>query len=292
MIKKAVVPIRAYLLHLTHYSPEWYLRKRRERPIDLKLAVEIMDAIAENGFNMLIVDCEDGLRYKSHPELKRRYSIPQGGLRRLLDYARKRGLELVPKLNFSKSMYHRHDYWLRPYSRLLDDDQYWKVAFELIDELVGIFRPKRFFHIGMDEDDTRSHSEYIKAILMLRQGLKSRGLRAVIWNDTALGRSRPWHTRKSLAAEKAIPKDVVQIVWDYKHVRPAALHRLISEGFETWVAPSPNTLQVLRWERFILKYGAKGLVMTTWMPCRPRNRSRMLHLIRMVGPIYSAGLYG
>jgi len=290
MVKKAIVPIRGYLLHLTHYSPGWWLRKRRERPIDLRLALEIIDAIAKAGFNMLIVDCEDGLRYKSHPELKRRYSIPQSGLRKLLDFARKKRLELVPKLNFSKSRHHRHDYWMRPYHTLLDTDQYWKVAFELIDELIEVFRPKRFFHIGMDEDDTRTHGQYIKAVLKLRQGLKERGLRTIIWNDTALGRRRPWHTRKSIAAEKELPKDIVQVVWDYKHARPSVVKRILDEGFDVWVAPGKKTIQVLRWEKYVIKYGAKGLVMTTWLPCRPHNRSRMLNLIQMVGPVYSSGL--
>lgn len=290
MTKKDVVPIRGYLLHLTHYSPGWYLRKRRERPIDISLALEIIDAIAKAGFNMLIIDCEDGLRYKSHPELGRRYSIPRTSLIKILNYARKRKLELVPKLNFSNSIYHRHDYWFRPYTRHLDTDKYWKVAFELIDELIQIFQPKRFFHIGMDEDDTRTYGQYIKAIINLRQGLKKRGLRPIIWNDTALGSSRPWHMKKSLSVEKAIPKDIVQVVWDYSHVTPAIIRRIIKEGFDVWVAPGPRPLQILEWKKVILKYGGNGLVMTTWMPCRPHNRSSMLNFIQMAGPVYSSRL--
>lgn len=288
MSKETIVPIRGYLLHLTHYSPGWYLRKRREKPIDLGLAMEIIDAIAIAGFNMLIIDCEDGVKYKSHPELARRYSINQPSLEKLLNYARERKLELVPKLNFSDSVYHRHDYWLRPHNKGLDNEQYWKVTFELIDELIKIFKPKRFFHIGMDEDDTRTHAQYIKAILTLRQGLKKRGLRAIIWNDTALGRRRPWHTRKSLVGEKELPRDIVQVVWDYKRSKPEVLKRIIDAGFDVWIAPGQQTLRVLLWQKAALKYGAKGLVMTTWMPCRPRNRSYLLDLIRMVGPIYSS----
>jgi len=291
MTKKDVVPVRGYLLHLTHYDPRWYLRKRRERPIDLALACEIIDELARVGFNLLIVDCEDGLIYRSHPELARRYSISQEPLRKLIAHARKRRLELVPKLNFSHSRHHRHDYWFRPYTKVLDSDSYWKAAFELIDELIRLFCPRRFFHIGMDEDDARTSEGYAKAILTLRHGLRERGLRTIIWNDTAGGRRRPWHARKSLAAEKVLPKDIVQCIWDYRRVRPAVLKRLMNEGFDVWVAPGPRTLQVLQWEKYVLQYGAKGLVMTTWLPCRPRNRFPMLNLIQMVGPIYQAGLF-
>ena len=288
MAKSSVILIRGYLLHLTHYDPKWYLRKRREKPIDLRLAQEIIDAIAKTGFNLLIIDCADGLRYKSHPELKRSYSIAISRLKPLLDFARKKGLEVVPKLNFSHSRIHRHNYWFRPYNRLFDNDNYWKIAFDLIDELINLFRPKRFFHIGMDEDDERTHAQYIKAIITLWRRLKKRRLRPIIWNDTARGGSRPWHARKSLAAEKKIPKDIVQIVCDYKHVRPEIINRLTDEGFEVWIAPSQNPLQVLRWKRAALRHNARGLIMTEWIPCRPRNRSKMLNLIQSVGPIYSA----
>jgi len=288
MVKKDIVPIRGYLLHLTHYDPKWYLKKGRERPIDLDLAMGIIDQAAKAGFNMLIIDCADGLVYKTHPELTRRYSIPKPALKKLIHYARRRKLELVPKLNFSQSVYHRHNCWFRPYDNLFDSDEYWGHAFELIDELIDIFKPERFFHIGMDEDDQRTIPQYIKAILTLRQGLKKRGLRPIIWNDSARGGSKAWHARKSLAAEKRIPKDVVQILWDYRHIRPIALSRIVNEGFDTWVAPSQNPAHVLQWKRAVLKHGAKGMIMTTWMPCRPANRSHMINLIQMVGPIYRA----
>ena len=290
MKAKGIVPRRGYLLHLSHYSPAWYLRKRRERPIHLGLALEIIDEIAKAGFNLLIIDCEDGLIYKSHPELRRRYSIPRAALAKILSHARKRKLELVPKLNFSKSPYHRHKHWFRPYSSLADNDQYWGAAFEVIDELIEIFRPRRFFHIGMDEDDARTREEYINAICALGKGLKKRDLRPIIWNDSAQGKSGLWHAGKSLAAEKAIPRDVVQTVWDYNDVKPAILRRLAKQGFEVWVAPGQDPMQVLEWKKAVLKYNCRGLVMTTWMPCRQSNRGRLLNLIETVGPIYGARL--
>jgi signal recognition particle subunit SEC65 len=280
------VPVKAYLLHLTHYSPGWYLRKRREKAIDLPLALEIIDAVYKAGFNMLIIDCEDGLIYDSHPELARRYSVRKPALKKLLDLARRRKLELVPKLNFSQSRYHRHSYWLKPYYAVFDTDKYWKVAYDLIDELVGEFRPRRFFHIGMDEDDTRSDTQYIKAVLALRRRLAEWTLRPVMWNDTALGKRRPWHTGKSLAAEKALPKDIVQAVWDYKRCRPEIVRRIAREGFEVWAAPGTKPSHVLQWKKAMLEYGGRGLVMTTWLPCRPRNRAKLLGLINRIGPLY------
>lgn len=288
MARQDSIPIRGYLLHLTHYDPPWYRRKSREKPIDFDLAFEIIDAIAEVGFNLLIIDCADGVRYRSHPELTRRYSISKASLRKLVRRAQKYGIEVVPKLNFSQTKYYKHNYWFRPYHKLFDNDEYWRVAFELIDELIKVCKPCRFFHIGMDEDHERTYSQYISAILRLRAGLKKRGLRTLIWNDSPHTGFAKVHAKKSLVAEKKIPRDIVQIIWDYRKVPPKDIRRLAKEGFQVWGAPGQDSFQVFKWKQTILRFGGKGLLMTMWISCQSLNRARMLHLIGTAGPIYSS----
>ena len=287
MINKSIIPIRGFLIHITHYDPWWYKRKSREKPFDLKLGLEIIGKMSEVGLNLLVIDCGDGVRYKSHPELARKYTIPMSHLKELVSQAKEKGIEVVPKLNFSQSRYHRHNDWFRPYNDLFDTNEYWKIAFEIIDEIIQTCRPQRYFHIGMDEDHERAHSQYSKAILRLREGLKKRGLRTIMWNDSALKGRGLVHAEKCLAAEKKIPKDIVQVLWDYTDVQPKILHRLVQEGFEVWVAPSRDPEQVLKWREAILHYGGKGLLMTLWIPYRPSNRSKFLNLIQTNGPIYS-----
>ncbi len=285
-MQKGIVTIRGFLIHLTHYDPVWCRYKSRERPFDLDMALEIIDTLAEMEFNLLIIDCADGVKYRLHPELSRNYTVPASCLRKLSKYARQRYIDVVPKLNFSKSRYHRHNDWFRPYSYLPDSDKYWRIAFEIIDELISVCQPRRYFHIGMDEDHERSHTQYIEAILRLRQGLKQRGLRTIIWNDSSHGGRALIHARKSIAAERVIYKDIIHIVWNYKSVRPDIIHRLVNEGFQVWVAPGADIKQVIRWKQAMLKYGSNGLIMTTWQPCRRSNRARMLKLIRTVGSVY------
>ena len=177
--KKPRLAIRGYLLHLTHYDPQWVLKKNSERPFDLGLAMEIADELAGAGFNALLVGVSDGVRYKSHPEFRRKYSVPMKQLETLCKHARSLGLEIIPKLNFSRSAINRHNDWmLAPKENWyvhFDDDYYWKTGFEAIDEVIAACRPKRFFHVGMDEDHDRSYTQYVDAILRLRAGLKKRG---------------------------------------------------------------------------------------------------------------------
>ena len=67
---------RGFILHVSHYDPSWMAAKNREKPFDARLAKVVVSEAAKQGFNLLVVDVADGVRYKSHPELKRRYSVP------------------------------------------------------------------------------------------------------------------------------------------------------------------------------------------------------------------------
>jgi len=285
--------VRGYLIHLTHYDPRWYQRKSREKPFDLELALEIVDSLRAEGFNLLVIDCADAVEYKSHPELARPYTVPMKRLATLASAARGRGLEVAPKLNFSRScgVHHHNDWMLAPgegWHHHFDDQPYWQKAFEVIDELIGVCRPRRFFHVGMDEDHDRSYRQYIEAIRTLHAGLRKRKLRTVIWNDTGIAyASGMIHAEKSLAAEKAIPRGVVQVLWRYDAVPAAAVKRLGKQGFQLWGAPGwRNPAQATAFRDSILEAGGKGLLMTTWMACRKTNRRALLEGIRLMGPVY------
>ncbi len=294
MSKEKALGTRAYLLHLTHYDPWWWRRKKREKPFDLKLGLEVIDNLADVGFNTIVLDCKDAVRYKSHPEIRRHYTRPMSVLERVVKKAKSRGLEVIPKLNFSQSGTHKHNHWFHPFNRLFDNEEYWRRAGQLMDELIAVCKPKRFFHVGMDEDHDRAYTQYADAIKTMHRMLKARGLRTVIWNDTsAFG----WgggviHAEKSLYAEERIPRDVVQVVWNYAGVSDKQIKRLRKRGFEVWIAPGWNPDLVKGWRKLLLKHGGKGMLMTFWVPCRPYNRSRMLKIINGLGPLYCEGVKG
>lgn len=290
-MKEKVLPIRGFLIHLTHYDPVWYVKKSREQPFDLRVASDIVDAMAEADMNMLVVDVEDGVKFKSHPELKRRYSVPMGTLKSLVERARKAGLEIVPKLNFAQSTSQYHNEWFRPHNQGFDSDEYWKLAFELIDELVAECRPERFFHVGMDEDMDRSHRQYAAAVRTLAEGVEARGLRPVMWKDNPVICPGIWEAagEKSRAAEKTTPRSVVQVPWGYREAHPDLVRHLRRKGFEVWGAAGSKPELVREWREALLKYGATGILLTAWRPCRPGNRKGMLEQIRICGPLCKEG---
>lgn len=282
-----MIPFRGLLIHLSHYDPVWNKRKSIEKPFDLELGLEIVDAMAKAGLNLLIIDCADGVKYKSHPELKRHYTVPMSYLEKIVRRAKSKGIDIIPKLNFSQSDGHKHNHWFRPHNELFDCKDYWKKAFEIIDELIRVCKPKRFFHVGMDEDHSRAYSQYSQAIIKLRNGLKKRNLRTVIWNDSSACTypSAIIHAEKSLAAEKVIPRDIVQVVWNYGKTEPDVIRRLIKRRFDVWAAPGPSIGHAVDCKEIVLDCKGKGILLTRWIPCRPKNRKELLNLIKTVGPV-------
>lgn len=283
---KSMLPVRGYLLHITHYDPMWCKNKDHEEPFDLDVAKQVVDAMAEANLNLLLVDTKDGLRYRSHPELARPYSRPIETLSALRDYAESKGIETALKLNFSQSGVHRHNHWFRPYNDLFDNDEYWRRAFQIIDELIEAARPPRFFHIGMDEDHWRGLRLYVAAIERLRAGLAERGLRTLIWNDSACGWPQAEvHKEKSLAAEREADRRVIHVLWDYGDVQPGILQRLRREGFDVWGAPGTRPEHVSRMRDALLACGGMGILLTRWKPCIPANRDDLVGHVRAVGPL-------
>jgi hypothetical protein len=284
------LPVRGYLLHITHYDPRWNAIKDRdeEAPFDLALGLDVVDAMAEAGLNLLVVDCADGLQYASHPELARPYSVPMDTLVQIVERARSHGIEVVPKLNFAQSALHKHNHWFRPHNALFDNERYWELAFEVIDELIGVVEPPRFFHVGMDEDHWRSYDQYVAAISRLHNGLAGRGLRPLIWNDSAcLWPQAAIHRDKSLAAEARVPRGVVHIVWDYSGADEAILARIRDAGFAVWGAPGHTAPLVERMRDALLAVGGGGILLTRWIPCIEANRSELVESIRTLGPLCS-----
>lgn len=286
------IPIRGYLLHITHYDPRWCAVKDKEEPFDLDIGLELLEEMAKAKFNLLLIDTKDGVKYKSHPELTRPYSQPIEILAKLRDRAAQHGIELAIKLNFSQSELHQHNHWFRPHnsltSQLFERPEYFRLAFEVIDELLEAVRPPRFFHIGMDEDHWRSYRQYVEAIRILNAGLKKRKLRTIIWNDSA----SDWpeaeiHKDKSLAAEQSGPRDVIHVLWDYKGVNEEALRRIRGLGLELWGAPGSDPKQIAGMRDALKACGGTGLLCTHWIPCVRANREKLIERICTVGPVFA-----
>ena len=284
--------VRGYLLHMTHYDPVWVRGKADEEPFDPAVARAVVDALAEQGFNTLFIGVSDGVVYRSHPEWRRSYSQPMDVLRSLADYARGHGMQVIPKLNFSRSEVNCHNHWMRAPGEMwhehFDDDVAWQRAADAIDEVIDACQPEQFFHVGMDEDHDRSYTQYVRVTCQLHDLLAERGLRTVCWSDSALDYpSGDIYREKSEAAEADGPDDMVRLLWNYWNVPVDAMRQIRSRGLELWGAPGwKEAEQVTSFRDALLANGGTGLVMTRWIPCVESNREQFLDLVRTLGPLY------
>jgi hypothetical protein len=287
--QEKVLPVRGFMLHMSHYDPVWARRKAREKPMDVNVALEVVDAMADADLNLLVIDIADGVKFKSHPELTRHYSVPMATLRRIVRRAQKHGIEVVPKLNFAGSGQNQHTHWLRPYHRALEGKEFWRRVWLLIDEAIAACKPPRYFHIGMDEDHWHSLRQYADTINVLDKGLKERGLHTIMWKDCQDYVSAEACKEKSRASESKIAKDVIQLPWGYARVKDEEVRRLRRKGFEVWGAPGRDPDNLRGWRDALLRYGGTGILLTQWIPCRPGNRRKLLKTIRENGPLCSGG---
>ncbi len=282
-------------MHVTHYDPAWCAAKEHEQPFDAQTAAAIIDAMAANHLNTLIVDCADGVIYRSHPELQRHYSAPMAVLEELCRRAERHAIEVVPKLNFSQSRFYRHNQWMYPHNEnvngrdIFETPEYWRIAFELTDELIAVCRPNRFFHIGMDEDHDRSHAQFAAAVNLLADGLQRRGLRAVMWRDSRLDARGLVFNEKHSAAEKLLPANVVRMVWNYEGVSDTETIRTMRNGgFEIWAGiAGAKPESAAAWDRMLAHPGNPhpGIIITNWKPCIPAYRATHLGMLNALAGI-------
>lgn len=282
--------IKGVLIHVSHYDPAWLPGKANEKPFDSDVAISVVEAMAAKGMNTLFLGLSDGMEYKSHPELKRHYSVSAKEIKKVCLSARANGVEIVPKLNFSKSARNMHDMWLSPYSDVLnwrrDYERYLQVSKDVIEEVVELCQPGRFFHIGMDEDHFRSLSQYVDDILHFRDILKGLGLRTAVWNDSChdeLENMQQVHAEKCIAAEKRLPRDIMHVLWNYYHVKEPALKRLKEEGFDAMVAPGTTPDVFRRWTAAVHANDGAGILLTKWVKCTEDNRAAILGMIESLG---------
>ena len=180
----------------------------------------LLDMAGVYGINQIVLDLGEGVVYKSHPELAKEGAWSTDRVRAEVKRCRERGIELIPKLNFSAT----HHMWLGEYRRMMSTKIYYDVCRDLIEELADLFDRPRFIHIGMDEE---GDPQFFKEMDMVhyRQGeliwhdlgylcdcVKATGATPWIWGDMCV--YAPKEFRKRIAYG-----DVILSPWVYFAIR-------------------------------------------------------------------------
>jgi hypothetical protein len=306
--------IYANLLHLSYNmwgdwqnpamkSPYWAARPHLR--FDDALWNELLEAMRQRGFNMVVIDLGDGIEYASHPEIAVTGAWSRDKLAAELAKLRQMGLEPIPKLNFSTC----HDQWLGPYARMVSTPEYYQVCADLIAEVIELFEKPRLFHLGMDEEEAvhqtqfeyavmRQHGLWWRDVKFLFKQVEDRGVRPWVWGDYV------WNHAESFYEN--MPRNVLQSNWYRDPVRGPAKSvyggrfDLDIECVRTFVdidrAGYDQVPTVSNWETPQNIYGTirfcrerlskdqlKGFLLTPWRPTVPEARDRHLDAIEHFG---------
>lgn len=202
--------IKAMLLHLGY---NMWANADTELRLKDEYWRKATDLMAARGYNTLVVDVGEGIVLPSHPELAIKGSWSAEKMRGEIDRLRAKGINVVPKLNFSAT----HDRWLGEYARQVSTPVYYKVVADVIRDTAEIFGKCGFFHLGWDEETNSHQSKH--DFVVVRQGelwwhdflytvkcVEKAGLRAWVWSDYG------WHHSEYV---KRCPKSVLQSNWYY-----------------------------------------------------------------------------
>ena len=201
----------------------WYLDTRHsaENGCDVGLWDEMMQFIAERGYNMCVIDVGDGIRYESHPEVSAPDAWDKDFLKKKLDEMRALGIEPIPKLNFSAC----HHCWLHQYRRMVSTPEYYRVCADLIGEVCEAFGNPRFFHLGLDEEN-EPNQRFREMTIIRGEKLwwhdayfffaecEKHGARPWVWSD--------YYWDHPDLFTKYMPKSVLQSNWFYYKFMDAA----------------------------------------------------------------------
>lgn len=175
---------------------------------------KIIDKCEECGLNTVVVDVGEGVQWKSHPELAVDNAWSYELLQSEIVKAKEKGIELIPKLNFSAT----HDIWLRDYHKMVSTDIYYKVCKDLIEEAYEMFMHPSYIHLGMDEENwkhakdnehtvIRYKNAFVKDFNYLAECAKNTGAKVHVWHDA--------YTYLDDEFQNQLDKDVIPDLWMY-----------------------------------------------------------------------------
>ena len=231
-----------------------YLPARDEIPYAKRL---IRYLLAPMKMNTVFLELAGGMQFERRPEINQAWEeanrkaaeengrgVPHGSvcgggwitkeeIKDFLDYARSYGLEVIPEI---QSLSHVQ-YLTITYPEIAEDpdseypDTYCplnpeshKIVFDMIDEVVDLFQPLRYIHMGHDEVYTmavcerckgKSRAElYAHDVNKIYDYLKGKGLGMMVWADML----QDWRYYAGPDTVPLIPKDIVMLefVWYFR----------------------------------------------------------------------------
>lgn len=261
----------------------WYQEPKYKdnNNVDFKLWDEMVTFLKERGYNTIVVDVGDGVKFNTHPEISAPDAVSVEYLKKKLDEMRSLGITPIPKLNFSTC----HHTWLKEYRYMVGTQKYIEVCTDLISETCQIFDHPTMFHLGMDEEDDIGGHRFRSMVTFRREEMlwrdyyrffdtcEKEGVRPWVWSDYY------WHNKELFI--KHMPKSVMQSNWFYYYFKEypedqqnakaiRAFEELNSLGYEqiptcsTWANNDNPDQLIAHCRKYLDPRLCKGFMTASW----------------------------
>jgi len=159
-----------------------------------------------------------------------------------------------------------------PHCYCPSNEKSYEIAFDLLDEIIEVFRPTEFVHMGHDEvyeigvcpkcREKDPAKLYFDDIMRYYSYLKKKGYRMMIWADMI----QPTMKYTTAAALDMIPKDItlLDFIW-YFRTNEDTEDNFSGKGFEIGMGNLYSS-HYPRYEKRIRKPGMIGGQISTWVP--------------------------
>ncbi len=255
-------------------------------------------------YNAVVIEFWSSLQSKSHPETAYEHAYTPEQIRPLIQLGHALQLDMIPMLNSwghasgmrSRSREHavldRYPQFKPLYepdgwSFCLTNPDVCKHLFDRYDELLELFAPVKYFHVGMDEawghlgavdaKDCRGENprEVLRQHLMkICDYFAKRKIRVIMWHDMFLQRNHPQLGRVSPANStpplnshlvlEQLPKDVIIAAWNYDSRDWPVPQYFQQKGFPVLVCPWKSKANTISLVDSAKEHNLLGLLDTTW----------------------------
>lgn len=256
-------------------------------------------------YNAVVIEPWSSLKSRKQPETAYAHAYEPAQIRPLVELGHALGMEMIPMLNswghasgmrsrssehvvLDRYPQHKDLYEADGWSFCLSNPAIYDQLFDRYDELLELFAPVRYFHLGLDEawghlgQQTSEQLRGTDPLKLIRDHLAKlhdyfarRDIRVLVWHDMFLERDHPRLGRQSPAnsfppfnthlALPTLPRDVIIAAWNYSATNewpvPKYFH---DQGFPVVVCPwktKRNTIALLDVAK---KHDLLGHIATTW----------------------------
>ncbi len=230
-------------------------------PVDIDFFCDFIErSVVRRKFNMLVIEINAGLRYESRPEIAGPAAWSREEHEQLLQLCRDHFIEPVPLVN----SYGHAGYLSLRHQELREDGRLntictrhpgsWALLTDLYTELLELFAPVNYFHVGLDEIRWQtldvpeakrcarcagvSKGELLAAhVTRVRDWFHERGVRTVMWGDQLLPEHNGGPPYRSVEALARLPRDVIIANWSTS-LAAGSNRRFHDLGFTVWQSNS------------------------------------------------------